>query len=119
MLYEVITDLTGKWDFTVTSEGATGEAEVTLIQSIQRAFPDHDVVVSSTTMEGHAIARQRFPELRVVYFPISESPRWIELDADLAIEPTPEVRLRDTRHAGEAVADLAIDELGQVRNNFV
>jgi len=25
-------DLTGKWDFTVTSEGATGEAEVTLIQ---------------------------------------------------------------------------------------
>lgn len=25
-------NLTGKWDFTVTSEGATGEAEVTLVQ---------------------------------------------------------------------------------------
>ncbi len=46
---------------------------VQLIESIVQRFPDHDVVISSTTMEGHAIARKRFPNLRVVYFPMDFS----------------------------------------------
>ncbi len=46
---------------------------VRLIQSLRERFPTYDIVLSSTTMEGHAIARKRFPDLRVVYFPMDFS----------------------------------------------
>lgn len=46
---------------------------VCLIERIRTRFPEYDVVISSTTMEGHAIARKRFPDLRVVYFPMDFS----------------------------------------------
>ena len=41
-----------------------------LVQELQRRFPRHRVFVSTTTDTGQALARQRFGEANVFYFPM-------------------------------------------------
>src|SRR6202140_4217026 len=41
-----------------------------LVEQMQRSFPQHQVLVSTTTDTGQALARQRFGEANVFYFPI-------------------------------------------------
>jgi 3-deoxy-D-manno-octulosonic-acid transferase len=41
-----------------------------LIEEIRRSFPRHRVVVSTTTDTGQALARQRFGDANVFYFPM-------------------------------------------------
>jgi 3-deoxy-D-manno-octulosonic-acid transferase len=41
-----------------------------LIQQMRRRFPDHRVVVSTTTDTGQKLARQRFSDENVFYFPM-------------------------------------------------
>lgn len=41
-----------------------------LIARFRELYPDVELVVSSTTPTGHALARQLHPELRVFYFPM-------------------------------------------------
>jgi 3-deoxy-D-manno-octulosonic-acid transferase len=46
-----------------------------LVEQLVRARPDHDVVISSTTAAGLALARRLFPSLLVIQFPLDL--RWI------------------------------------------
>jgi 3-deoxy-D-manno-octulosonic-acid transferase len=41
-----------------------------LIESVRRGFPEHRILVSTTTDTGQAIARKRFGEENVFYFPM-------------------------------------------------
>jgi 3-deoxy-D-manno-octulosonic-acid transferase len=41
-----------------------------LVQAMRRTFPDHRVVISTTTDTGQQLARKRFGEENVVYFPM-------------------------------------------------
>jgi len=41
-----------------------------LVEQIQQAFPQHRVLVSTTTDTGQALARKRFGEANVFYFPM-------------------------------------------------
>lgn len=44
-----------------------------LVQRLRRAYPDHRVLVSTTTATGQALARQKFGEETVFYFPLDFS----------------------------------------------
>ena len=46
------------------------EAARTLIPALDEAYPDAEIVLSTTTMTGRERARQRFPDLTVFHFPI-------------------------------------------------
>ena len=46
------------------------EAARTFIPALADAYPDADIVLSTTTMTGRRRARQRFPDLTVFHFPI-------------------------------------------------
>ncbi len=46
-----------------------------LVLRLEAARPDHEIVVSSTTSAGFALAKQLFPQLLVIQFPLD--PRWI------------------------------------------
>src|ERR1022692_1785420 len=41
-----------------------------LVEQIRRTFPNHRVLVSTTTDTGQALARKRFGEANVFYFPV-------------------------------------------------
>jgi 3-deoxy-D-manno-octulosonic-acid transferase len=41
-----------------------------LAAQLRDRFPEHDLVISTTTVTGHDVARQKFPEDRVIYFPL-------------------------------------------------
>src|SRR6202140_2116756 len=41
-----------------------------LVEQMRRSFPQHRVLVSTTTDTGQALARQRFGEANVFYFPM-------------------------------------------------
>ncbi|HEX4786344.1 MAG TPA: 3-deoxy-D-manno-octulosonic acid transferase [Candidatus Sulfotelmatobacter sp.] len=41
-----------------------------LVEKVQRDFPDHRVLLSTTTDTGQALARKRFGEANVFYFPM-------------------------------------------------
>jgi 3-deoxy-D-manno-octulosonic-acid transferase len=53
-------------------------AVVGLVEELQRQFPEHQIFISTTTDTGQALARQRFGEGRVFYFP---------MDFEFAIRP--------------------------------
>lgn len=44
-----------------------------LVRALERALPDHEIVVTTSTQTGQAVARRKFPEKRVGYFPIDFS----------------------------------------------
>lgn len=46
------------------------KAAATLIQGVRRRHPELRLVVSSTTPTGHGLARQLYPDLDVVYYPL-------------------------------------------------
>ena len=46
------------------------QAVAGLVEEMQRRFTDHRVVVSTTTDTGQALARKRFGEENVFYFPL-------------------------------------------------
>src|SRR6202050_2099678 len=47
-----------------------GVAVAGLVEELQRRFPQHRIFVSSTTDSGQALARKRFGEANVFYFPM-------------------------------------------------
>ncbi|MEM7309265.1 MAG: 3-deoxy-D-manno-octulosonic acid transferase [Planctomycetota bacterium] len=47
---------------------------VPLVEAVEERFPDREVVISTTTNTGIQVARQLFPELRVVRFPADITP---------------------------------------------
>ena len=44
-----------------------------LIAELARTWGDFEVIISTTTATGHELARQRFPDARVVYWPLDFS----------------------------------------------
>ncbi len=50
------------------------EAARTFVPALAAAFPDHEIVFSTTTMTGRARARRLFPGLPVFHFPIDLAP---------------------------------------------
>ncbi len=44
-----------------------------LVSEIERAFPDHDIAISSTTSTGVRVAAEQFPKHRVLYYPVDLS----------------------------------------------
>lgn len=54
------------------SVGEVAAAEP-LIRALERSLPDHEVVVTTSTQTGQAVARRKFPQKRVGYFPVDFS----------------------------------------------
>ncbi len=50
------------------------KAAGTLIRALRERHPDWQLVLSSTTPAGNALARQRHPDLRVVFYPLDFGP---------------------------------------------
>lgn len=46
------------------------KAAATLIEGVRRRYPQLRLVVSSTTPTGHGLARQLYPDLDVIYYPL-------------------------------------------------
>ncbi|MEZ0229694.1 MAG: 3-deoxy-D-manno-octulosonic acid transferase, partial [Planctomycetota bacterium] len=44
-----------------------------LVKALERALPDHEIVVTTSTQTGQAVARRKFPQKKVGYFPIDFS----------------------------------------------
>lgn len=57
-----------------------------LVKLFCERFPDWDVVISTTTPSGHAVARQNYPEHSVFYFPMDLS--WMVRRAFCRLRPT-------------------------------
>jgi 3-deoxy-D-manno-octulosonic-acid transferase len=54
------------------SVGEVAAAEP-LVKALESALPDHEIVVTTSTQTGQAVARRKFPEKRVGYFPVDFS----------------------------------------------
>lgn len=69
---------------------AVSVGEVLLLESIlpklQARVPDAEIVLSTTTSTGHAVAREKFPDVTVCYFPLDFS--WSVKNAIARIQPT-------------------------------
>lgn len=44
-----------------------------LLRALAESLPGHEFLISTTTSTGHAVAREKFPEHRVCYFPLDFS----------------------------------------------
>lgn len=69
---------------------AVSVGEVLLMESIipelKTRLPDADIVLTTTTSTGHAVARTKFPDVTVCYFPLDFS--WSVRRALARIQPT-------------------------------
>src|SRR5262245_31563803 len=45
-----------------------------LVERLEATYPDLEVIISSTTMSGHSVARRTFPGHYVFYFPLDFGP---------------------------------------------
>lgn len=57
-----------------------------LIRALERSLPGHEIVVTTSTQTGQAVARRKFPEKRVGYFPLDFS--WSVKRALEAVRPS-------------------------------
>ena len=68
---------------------AVSVGEVNLIEPILREFcrrrPEWDVIISTTTLTGHQLARRKYPEFTVCYCPLDFS--WAVRNAMRRVEP--------------------------------
>lgn len=48
-------------------------AATTLVEALQRDLPDHEIVLSTTTGTGQAVAKRTYPNHKVFYFPFDFS----------------------------------------------
>lgn len=62
------------------------QAARTLVEAIERALPDYEIVLSTTTGTGQEVAKRTYPDKRVFYFPIDFT--WSVASVFRAIRPS-------------------------------